>query len=30
MAGDMAPIIDHLVQEHQADLLSSLGEDLGD
>ena len=28
MAGDMAPIIDHLVQEHQADLLSSLGEEL--
>jgi hypothetical protein len=24
----MAPIIDHLVQEHQADLLSSLGEEL--
>jgi peptide chain release factor 1 len=27
MAGDMAPIIDQLVQEHQADLLSSLGDD---
>jgi peptide chain release factor 1 len=25
MAGDLAPIIDQLVQEHQADLLSSLG-----
>ena len=30
MAGDMAPIIDHLVQEHQADLLSSLGEEMDD
>jgi peptide chain release factor 1 len=30
MAGDMAPIIDHLVQEHQADLLGSLGDELGD
>ncbi|MCB1645615.1 MAG: peptide chain release factor 1 [Pseudomonadales bacterium] len=27
MAGDLAPIIDQLIQEHQADLLSSMGSD---
>jgi peptide chain release factor 1 len=27
MAGDLSPIIDQLVQEHQADLLSSLGQE---
>jgi peptide chain release factor 1 len=27
MTGDLAPIIDHLVQEHQADLLSQMAQD---
>jgi peptide chain release factor 1 len=27
IAGDLAPIIDHLVQEHQADLLSQMAQD---